>query len=786
MNKKIKIAILIDQLVTGGVQKTAIEEVRNLRKLGCDSKLLILMRKGFEAENKYLIKDVPHEFLSDRYPKLLQKNFKLPFFTFLSTLHLTSPVLAPLEVKSKEFDIIVSHGTTTSLTTWSLAFWCKIPYLAIVHDPMNYILDKVYSKTPLKYFFPIMKPVAQILESVFIKAASLCLVDSQVHARYLVKTYGVKPLVLYLGINPPSKLHTKRGNAIISFGRWDAGKHPEFLLRLIKSIPKTQLILAGNWTNKQDLQEFKNLANKLKITKKVKIIPQYSDKKLGKICDLGQVWVHPHFEAFSLSALEAASHGLPLVIPAKSGVTELFQNGTHGFFPKNVNIVNLKRAVLPLLKNKLLAIEMGRKAAVVASNYTHKYRSKLLLAAIRKIMPEEKPVKIIALETGHIVGSLVAGGDKLLEEMVKRVKNHLDLTVIVPEIGSQHWKKSGVMVNLKLLPKNIFEKGTGPFLVFLNYLIRIWQSFFTLRKIIKASQNRIILIYSSTGIFPDVIPAFLIKLFKPDIKWLARIHHLSSPPHKRHGRFWVNFGSYFLQKLSLTATQRKADSILVLNSKLKKELVKVGFSTNKMVILGGGVDFLEISKFKPVKNYHFDGVFLGRIHPAKGVFDLVPIWSKVTQDFTFAKLAIIGSGPRELTMSLNSQIKRLGFERSIILKGYLPQNQVWSILKQTKVFLFTDHEAGFGLAVAEAMAAGLPVVGWDIGILGNVFQMGFLKVPFGDFKNFANKISKLLKNKNLYYKLSKEAKREASKLDWKRTSQKFISILDKVSQKVKK
>src|SRR3989344_6911146 len=102
MNRKIKVGVVIDQLLPGGVQKTAIEEVKNLRKLGCSASLLILMRKGFEKKSQYLVKDIPFEFLSDRYPKLLQKSFKLPFFTFLSTLHLVSPIFIPLKVKSRE------------------------------------------------------------------------------------------------------------------------------------------------------------------------------------------------------------------------------------------------------------------------------------------------------------------------------------------------------------------------------------------------------------------------------------------------------------------------------------------------------------------------------------------------------------------------------------------------------------------------------------------------------------------------------------------------------------
>src|SRR4030042_2850025 len=112
---KTKIAVFVDQLVLGGVQKGAIEEVRLLRKLGYQGQLLSLMRKGFKPEYKKLIKDAPLIFLSDRYPQLFRNSLKFPFFSFFSTLHLFGPILAPFFVKKNEWDIIVSHGTTTCL-----------------------------------------------------------------------------------------------------------------------------------------------------------------------------------------------------------------------------------------------------------------------------------------------------------------------------------------------------------------------------------------------------------------------------------------------------------------------------------------------------------------------------------------------------------------------------------------------------------------------------------------------------------------------------------------------
>ena len=162
--KHYKIGILIDQLTIGGVQKIAIEDAKILQKLGHQAELLVLMRKGYKPQYKSFTKGVRVRFLSDSYSWPLKYSIKLPIFSFFSTLHILSPFLSRLAIKEKEFDIIISHGTTTCFTAQGIKRARHIPFLAAIHDPMDYILKKVYSQSPLKYIFPIIIPVLNRLE----------------------------------------------------------------------------------------------------------------------------------------------------------------------------------------------------------------------------------------------------------------------------------------------------------------------------------------------------------------------------------------------------------------------------------------------------------------------------------------------------------------------------------------------------------------------------------------------------------------------------------------------
>lgn len=768
-----KIGVLIDQLIPGGVQKVAIEEVRNLRKLGYNASLLILMRRGFESQNRYLINNIPYLFLSDRCPFFLQKSFKLPIFRFLTTFHLLSPLIIPFIVKTGEFDILISHGTTVTLSAYSIAKFRKIPYITVIHDPAVFILENIYAKTALKILFPIIKPLARFFEKGFLKSAKACLVDSKVHASYLKHYYEITPQVLHLAIDPPAKIPQKRGPKIITFGRWDAGKNLSLLLRLAKKLPTSQIVIAGTWSNQNELSDFQKLIIKKKLNSQVELMTGYQKKSLAKICAQGRFWIHPHFEAFSLSALEAASYGLPIIIPKNSGVTELFVEGKHGFFPEPFSLQKIKELASLLLADEELARKMGTDAAgLVKKLYTHRVRARHLSNLINKTLAQ----KLIVLETAHVGHSGIAGGDLIFEEMAKRANLPYETDVIIHELSKEHWRKSQV-ANLIMLPKSIFDISTNPISILLTYLARTARTSLILRKILTIPS----LIYSSNDVFPDVVPAYLAKITKRHILWIARVHHLWLRPGQRPGRLLINLGSAVLQQISLALIKSKADLILVLNENLKIQLESKGFNPQKIIILGGGVDYQAIRNSKVEGKTRYDAVFLGRIHPVKGVLDLPLIWRQVTAQIPKATLAVIGAGSREILNDLKKRIKSQKLEKNITLLGFLPKKKVISTLKSSSVFLFTDHEAGFGLATLEAMAAGLPVVGYDIGILGNVFKKGFIKVADFDQNAFATAVVKILTDPRLQKSLSQASQKEAKSFDWQITSRKFANILDTMS-----
>lgn len=389
-------------------------------------------------------------------------------------------------------------------------------------------------------------------------------------------------------------------------------------------------------------------------------------------------------------------------------------------------------------------------------------------------MKIQKPT-IVVVETGHLSKTFISGGDSLIQGMSSYLQDKYHLEIILPRMASHQWKNQQGFSFYKI-PSVISEKNKNHFNFFLTYL---WRMFHTYRYLLTKQGDFII--YSSTNHFVDVWPCFFVRLFQKNLSWVARVHHLVQPPQKRSGIFFINFVSFLLDRFSLQLI-KTATIIIPLNSTLEKQLIKLQFKKSKLHILGAGIQYMQIRNIPFKKRTpSFEGIFVGRLHGTKGVMDLPVIWQQVKLNLPKAKLAIIGElSDKNLEKALKEKIRELDLTKNIKVLGFLKYSDLISHLKKSKVFLFTDHEAGWGLAVAEAMAAGLPIIGWDIGVLGSVFKKGYIKINQNDLKSFSEKITFLLSNERIRTKMAKDAKLEAVKLDWDQTSVKFSKILDKI------
>ncbi|HEY3248358.1 MAG TPA: glycosyltransferase [bacterium] len=125
-------------------------------------------------------------------------------------------------------------------------------------------------------------------------------------------------------------------------------------------------------------------------------------------------------------------------------------------------------------------------------------------------------------------------------------------------------------------------------------------------------------------------------------------------------------------------------------------------------------------------------VTASRLGKEKSVDLLLAAFARLPERFE-AALLVVGGGPQ--LHELQALAAQLGVARRAIFAGLLSHRQAVECMAAADVFLFASQTETQGLAVIEAMAAGVPVVAVDAGGVADAVEdgtTGFLTPPAAD------------------------------------------------------
>jgi glycosyltransferase involved in cell wall biosynthesis len=172
----------------------------------------------------------------------------------------------------------------------------------------------------------------------------------------------------------------------------------------------------------------------------------------------------------------------------------------------------------------------------------------------------------------------------------------------------------------------------------------------------------------------------------------------------------------------------------------------------------------------------------GRLVPLKG-FDLaLRAFAIFAERHPKVEFTIAGKGP-ELNR-LQSLIHELGIEKQARIVSWMARERLLASMRSCDVFLFASLRDGGGLVVVEAMAAGKPVVCFDLGGPGLHInkECGF-KVPAHDpdqaVRDMAVALEKLASDRKLCAQMGQAALKRARQVyDWDRVTERIIEAYE--------
>ena len=134
----------------------------------------------------------------------------------------------------------------------------------------------------------------------------------------------------------------------------------------------------------------------------------------------------------------------------------------------------------------------------------------------------------------------------------------------------------------------------------------------------------------------------------------------------------------------------------------------------------------------------------------------------IVKQFPQAELWIVGDG--EQRQALEELCYPLPVTRYVKFFGW--QENVEKFYRQADVFLLTSNSEGWGLAVVEAAAQGLPIIMTDVGLAGEVIKNNEsgIVIPVDDQKELEKAMIKLIADAELRERLGRSAAEAVKKL----------------------
>jgi glycosyltransferase involved in cell wall biosynthesis len=381
-----KIGVLIDRLNVGGVEKSAIQEVKALRELGKDATLLVLSRKPVvEGAHQDLLGQVPVEYLDDRLPKFLRFTFTFPGFAFFSLFHITYPLLLPFVLKDREYDHIISHGSYTTLSAMGIKFLRGIPYSIYFWDPTNYIIKRVYTGKFPRSLLGVFAFFGRLIDRLLVISSDHVFVAGDTHNTYLHQY--VKPEKITV-VNPGTPLGeplTDKDERVYMVTTWKEGKHPEYVFELLEVLPELRIVMVGGWIGDSLRESFEKEMNERNLSDRIELWGEANEAQLKELYPKALVQLTTNLEkGFGMPVLEAAACGTVSIVPLGSGVCQVFEHEKDIFYSGERDTKEISGYLKKLLDNPDLAKEMGMKAFNrVKGSHTWKAHSQKILDEIQ-------------------------------------------------------------------------------------------------------------------------------------------------------------------------------------------------------------------------------------------------------------------------------------------------------------------------------------------------------------------------------------------------------------------
>lgn len=254
-----------------------------------------------------------------------------------------------------------------------------------------------------------------------------------------------------------------------------------------------------------------------------------------------------------------------------------------------------------------------------------------------------------------------------------------------------------------------------------------------------------------------------------------------------HYEEWYNCSNRvrrYLRDLTVVRKFRQADVVFARSHFMRKLIIDL-FDLNEQRVdvsyCGVAPAFSKVQRVTQGKISRF--IYYGSFCREKGIFDALKALGRLAaqgkRNWTF-RIAGWGEEDRVRQVACENDIEGL-----IEMRGHLDQSALVRELEWAQVAILPSYAESFGLACAEAQAAGLPVIGYEVGGVPEIVEKnvaGWL-APKGQVDGISGAILEALKEPEKTFQMGLAGRERVNKLfSWSRTAESMLQRLEELKK----
>jgi glycosyltransferase involved in cell wall biosynthesis len=246
--------------------------------------------------------------------------------------------------------------------------------------------------------------------------------------------------------------------------------------------------------------------------------------------------------------------------------------------------------------------------------------------------------------------------------------------------------------------------------------------------------------------------------------------------HKRHPEYFRWFDLPFWNLL-LSISARRSTRLIAVSQATRQDLLRYYGVDARVIPHGVEEPIFELANRRDPQPFL---LCVSTLHPHKGIDSLLGGFARFRA--ADPRFRLVLAGMRGFAAeALEARIRELGLGDAVELTGWIPREQLCDLYRRAWAFVYPSRFEGFGMPVAEAMAAGLPIACSDIEPLRDIAGDAALYFAPGDEPGIAQALRQLTADSALCVRLAARARERAAQFSWQSAAAATRAVLEEAA-----